>query len=123
MPRTWYAARASFQGLYFPGPRCGIGQTGKQWIISPLLCSTGFSLAFFATEDGQAPPLDEEWQVNCGRQGLAGLDLGALRSHSEQSFRCLARQGWENRALELSIVPLIGRLRTDGLPGRTRRCD
>ncbi|CAK8987236.1 Hypothetical protein (Fragment) [Durusdinium trenchii] len=81
----------SLKGNYlYHGPRCGIGHTGKRWIISPLLCSGGFSLAFYETEDGQAPPLDDVWNVNCGRLG------------------------WKRMALDFNVVPLIGRIRTDG---------
>ena len=34
----------------------------------PFSSVTGFSLAFYETEDGQAPPLDDVWNVNCGRR-------------------------------------------------------
>lgn len=79
----------SLRGNYlYHGPRCGIGQTGKKWIISPLLCSQGFSLAYRQTEDGTAPPLDDEWMVNCDRSG------------------------WQLADIQFSVVPMIGRIRT-----------
>jgi len=79
----------SLRGNYlYHGPRCGIGQTGKKWIISPLLCSSGFSLAYHLTEDSEAPPLDDEWMVNCDRSG------------------------WHQTEIEFNVVSSIGRLRT-----------
>eukprot|EP00435_Cladocopium_sp_Y103_P000719 s1388_g1.t1 len=79
----------SLRGNYlYHGPRCGIGQTGKKWIISPLLCSSGFSLAYRQTEDGTAPPMDDEWMVNCDRTG------------------------WQHADIQFSVVPMIGRIRT-----------
>ncbi|CAJ1343421.1 unnamed protein product [Effrenium voratum] len=78
----------SLNGNYlFHGPNCGIGQSGRQWIISPALCSQGYNVAYLTSED-PIPPLSGVWSMSCGRSG------------------------WENMDMDFAIVPKIGRLRT-----------
>jgi len=67
----------STDGIYlYHGPHCGIGQTGKKWIISPQLCVEGFEYAYFTSEDELSPPLSSfGWSVNCGRQGWLMMEI------------------------------------------------
>ncbi|CAE7681563.1 unnamed protein product, partial [Symbiodinium pilosum] len=67
----------SSDGTYlYHGPHCGIGQTGKKWVISPALCTQGFDYAYILSEDESGPPLSSSaWSLNCGRSGWLPMGI------------------------------------------------
>mmetsp|Transcript_68377 Transcript_68377/g.160301 ORF Transcript_68377/g.160301 Transcript_68377/m.160301 type:complete len:1015 (-) Transcript_68377:327-3371(-) len=68
--------RASDGSYLYHGPHCGLGQSGKKWIISPALCTQGFDYAYILSEDEYGPPLSSsQWSVNCGRKGWLTMPI------------------------------------------------